>query len=90
MNVMLTIIGLVFLIIIMCFLFLDSPYIFYFHMPKCKRCGHIMEYKGLKEDAGEDFYLFHCHHCGAWKQIPKGVSLMCFLFKDYNPLNEQL
>lgn len=71
-----------------CILILILPYIFYFHMHQCKHCGHRMEYKGLKKDDEEGHYLFHCHHCGAWEQIPKNVFLKNFIYKDYDPLNE--
>ena len=73
-----------------CILILILPYIFYFHIHQRKHCGHNMEYKGLKEDDEEGHYLFHCPHCGAWEQIPKEVFLKNFLYKDYDPLNEQL
>lgn len=41
-----------------------------FNFRKCK-CGHIMAYRGLKEDGSDGYYLFHCKHCGAWEKISK-------------------
>lgn len=59
-----------------------------FHCRACKYCGHHMEYKGLKEDDKDGHYLFHCHHCGAWEQIPKNIFLRNFIYKGLDPLNE--
>ena len=88
MNVLLILLGAAFFLMIVCLLFLILPYIFHFYMHSCPHCGNIMKYKGLKKDDEEGHYLFHCHHCGAWEQIPKNVFLKNFIYKDYDPLNE--
>ena len=46
-------------------------YVFVFHRRRCKKCGKIMEYKGLSEHNGEEFYMFRCNHCGSWEQPSK-------------------
>ena len=88
METILTILGIIFLIVIVCYLLLVLPYIIYFYRHSCKHCGHSMEYKGLKEDNDGGHYLFQCPHCGAWEQIPKSTLLKNFIYKDYDPLNE--
>lgn len=57
------------LFVIACISIIQYLYTFYCH--KCKHCGGIMEYKGLKEDMDNGHFLFHCSHCGAWEEIPK-------------------
>ena len=46
-------------------------YLYAFHRRKCKHCGSILEYKGLKENEKESHFLFHCKNCGAWEEVPK-------------------
>ena len=46
-------------------------YLHTFHHRKCKHCGKVMEFKGLKEDNKEGHFLFHCNECGAWESVPK-------------------
>ena len=52
-------------------------HISWFHTRHCKHCGHRMEYKGLKDDEDTGHFLFHCHKCGAWEQIPKSELYRC-------------
>ena len=85
MSTILTILGVAFLIIFACLLVLILPYVMYFHLHSCKRCNHIMEYKGLKENGKEGYYLFHCPKCGAWEQIPKDVLSQDFIDRMLNP-----
>lgn len=42
----------------------------YFNSRKCKYCGSVMDYKGLKNDNCDPHYLFHCPKCKAWEQVP--------------------
>ena len=88
MSTLLTTLGTLLLILLVCFLLLFLPYIFHFHMHPCKHCGHSMKFEGLKEDDEGGHYLFHCIHCGAWEQIPKNAFIKNFIYKDYDPLNE--
>ncbi len=71
MSTILMVLGVAFFLMIACLVFLVFPYILLLRMNTCKYCGHIMEYKGLKEDNDKGHYLFHCPHCGAWQQIPE-------------------
>jgi hypothetical protein len=71
----LNIIGFIFaalclIVLFACFTFI-LHYLSWFHWKPCKHCGHNMEYRGLKEDNENGYYLFHCPKCGAWQQIPK-------------------
>jgi hypothetical protein len=90
MIIILTILGIAFLIVFVCFLLYVLPYILQFHMRSCKYCKHNMEYKGLKEDDKKGHYLFHCPHCGAWEQVPKNVLFRRFIDLEYNPYEEKL
>lgn len=60
----------VIIIIFMLITFIAEAYS-WFYFRQCEHCGHTLKYKGLKKNKDESHYLFHCEHCGAWKQLPK-------------------
>ena len=50
----------------------------------CKHCHHTLKYRGVKEEDGQEYYLFSCNHCGNWEQVPKEE-----FFRQYdNPVNK--
>ena len=75
MDTILIILGAIFLIFLFVVLaavcIISLNLLTFFHLHKCKHCRHTMEYKGLKEDGGNGYYLFYCEHCGVWEQIPR-------------------
>lgn len=91
METILSIIGYTLLTVVGIILFLclmvGLKLLVWFNFRLCKHCGHTLKYKGLKEDNENGHYLFHCHHCGAWEQIPKSTFLKNFIYKDYDPYN---
>ena len=91
METILSIIGYTLLAIVGIILFLcltvGLKLLVLFRFRPCKHCGHILKYRGLKEDSDNGHYLFYCPHCGAWEQIPKNVFLKNFIYKDYDPYN---
>jgi hypothetical protein len=75
MMTFLTIVSYILVGIVVCFiiigLLLCLQFILCFHNRKCKHCNRSMEFKGLRENDDEEYFLFHCNHCGAWEQVTK-------------------
>ena len=57
------------IVLLLSFAIFGVFYLVHFHFRRCKHCGHIMEYKGLKPDGDNGYYLFHCPECGNWEKI---------------------
>lgn len=52
-------------------LVLFGRFILLFNHRPCQHCFTNMEYKGEKQRAEGNIYLFHCPKCGAWDEVPK-------------------
>ena len=52
-----------------------SRYMFWFYLGECKKCGHHMYYRGVRHCDDENYYYFHCRHCGHWDKIPQSQYL---------------
>lgn len=65
----------VFIVVVIGCLILLYKYLSWFKLKPCKHCGHKMEYKGLKEDGKNGYYLFHCKKCNSWEEIPKDIFI---------------
>ena len=46
-------------------------YTVWFHWRNCKHCGHVLKYRGLKEDGKGGYHLFHCPKCDNWESVPR-------------------
>ena len=74
MGVILSIIGYtllaIFIVAVFFALIVGFKLIVMFNMRICKHCQHTMDYRGLREDGNNGYYLFHCKHCDTWEEIP--------------------
>lgn len=65
-----TILG-IFIVTVILVLVLFGRFILLFNHHSCPHCSYSMEYKGERQRAEGNVYLFHCPKCGAWEEVPK-------------------
>lgn len=64
------VLGFVFVVAIVVLILLGR-FLFLFNYRSCPHCSHTMRFRGEKEHASGNIYLFHCPNCGAWEEVPK-------------------
>ena len=62
-------VGFVFVVFIIAIISV-SQWVMWHYLRKCKCCGHLMKFKGFREDKEDgSYYLFHCPKCGKWEKV---------------------
>ena len=53
-------------VVVLVAMFVGFKLIIWFNFRSCKKCGHTMEYCGLKDKE----YMFYCKHCDCTENVP--------------------
>ena len=70
-QIILSIVASVLLVIFFICITIVAECLMWFQWRCCKHCHHTLKYRGVKEEDGQEYYLFSCNHCGNWEQVPK-------------------